>query len=338
MDDQADEVTSFGDSPDTAAAEETDFVPAEFEQASEEYEYTASLFPGEHYTLPPEFGAAVERLEAALGRTVWLLVEADMVDDWWQIDEPLREAFFRERDVMRTCGNGAALVVDSIGGEARSAYQIATLFRRHCGGFAAVVPRMAKSAATLLTLGAEDLYLGQDAELGPLDAQIWDPDREEFASALDEVQALERLNSDTLDLVDQAMFLLMNRTGKKMESVIPHTLHFAAEVMRPLFDKIDTVHYTQRSRVLKVAEDYATRLLRRKYGEGRAQNIARRLVNSYSEHEFVIDRDELTGLLVLAEADKETQGAIDELETLLTDNPLTAVGRIQRTEVNENGG
>jgi ClpP class serine protease len=52
-----------------------------------------------------------------------------------------------------------ALVIESPGGSAKSAFQLAMLLKRHCGGFVAVVPRYAKSAATLLALGADEIIL-----------------------------------------------------------------------------------------------------------------------------------------------------------------------------------
>ncbi len=58
------------------------------------------------------------------------------------------------------------LVIDSGGGYAQAAFQIANLFRRHAGGFTAVVPRYAKSAATLLTLGADEIHSVQHED-GP---------------------------------------------------------------------------------------------------------------------------------------------------------------------------
>src|SRR3954464_1318288 len=96
-------------------------------------------------------------------------------------------------------GSPVALVIHSPGGEARAAYQLATILRKHCGSFVAVVPRYAKSAATLLSLGASRILLGRCAELGPRDAQWEDPEREEHLSALDEVQALERLQAAALE-------------------------------------------------------------------------------------------------------------------------------------------
>ncbi|MGD0197174.1 MAG: hypothetical protein ABSC56_04615 [Solirubrobacteraceae bacterium] len=285
--------------------------------------------------MPTPFAEAVLALENVMSRPVWVLIEGGR-PPFDEIDGGMSRAFFGEREQMKDCQGPPALLIDSLGGQAGSAYRIASLFRRHCGEFAAVIPRMAKSAATLLALGASEIYLGSDAELGPLDAQLWDTDREEYSSALDEVQALERLNSVALDVVDQAMFLLINRTGKKTGILLPPVLHFAAELMQPLLDKIDTVHYTQLSRVLKVAEDYATRLLQPMYSEDDAKAIARHLVNAYSEHGFAISREELGNLLTesLVDADPQTQSYVDRLEELLVERQRTfsALGRIERRD------
>ena len=89
------------------------------------------------------------------------------------IDEDLRDAFFALRSQLAE-SERIALIVDSPGGEGRSAYSLARLLQRHCDGWTAVVPRYAKSAATLLVMGADRIYMGRDAELGPLDAELAD--------------------------------------------------------------------------------------------------------------------------------------------------------------------
>ncbi len=231
----------------------------------------ASIYPVRQ-PVAPAFAAAVARLEQALGMPVWLLVQPHGHHRYANLEEPVRAGFYKARHQLRTCRQ-VALVIDSPGGSARSAYQLATMLRRHCDGFVAVIPRYAKSAATLLTLGAERIYMGLDAELGPLDAQLLDMDREDWSSALDEVQALERLNVAALEQVDQAMMMLVQRTGKKIETLTPQALKFTADMMRPLLERIDTVHYIKQSRVLKVAEDYAMRLLVPKYGQERSREI-----------------------------------------------------------------
>jgi hypothetical protein len=166
------------------------------------------------------------------------------------------------------------------------------LLRRHCGGFVAVVPRHAKSAATLLTLGADEIIMGNHAELGPLDVQIWDADREEMISGLDEYQALQRLQSFALEAVDRAMLLYLDRTGKKVRSLFPVAADFVTKLTQPMFASIDVVRYTQMSRLLKVAEEYGKRLLAKKY-PGDAADIAHSLVEDYPEHGFPIYPDDL---------------------------------------------
>ena len=62
--------------------------------------------------------------------------------------------------------------------------------------------------------------------------------------------------------------------------------------MRPLLEKVDVVQYTNRLRTLKVAEEYAVRLLAPHCAEDQAKRMARHLVEKYPEHGFVIDFEE----------------------------------------------
>ncbi|MCX2934927.1 hypothetical protein ORI20_32200 [Mycobacterium sp. CVI_P3] len=299
--------------------------------APEEVQFYASLHPGPNAPLPADFGAAVLKLQEAMGAPVWLLTQGNHSSPYCHLDSTVRKLFMRGRNDLRSCEK-IVLVIDSGGGMADAAYQIATMLRRHVGSFTAIVPRYAKSAATLLALGAEKILMGSDAEFGPLDVQLLDPDREEWGSALDEIQALERLNVASFELLDQVMSLLLMRTDKKVESLLPHVINFTTQMMRPLLEKIETVHYNQQSRTLKVAEDYAVRLLDPYYPISRAQDIARHLVSGYSEHGFVIDRDEASSFLDIGQANEDQARAIDELEEILTMRPITAIGRVLVTK------
>jgi hypothetical protein len=140
------------------------------------------------------------------------------------------------------------------------------MFQRRTKDLMVLVPQYAKSAAALLALGATRLVMSRDAELGPLDVQIFDREREAYGSALDVVQALERLNIFAISAVDQHMMMYVARTGRRTDQLLPHVLEYATNFLRPLLEKIDTVAYTHKSRELKVAEDYAVRLLMSNYG------------------------------------------------------------------------
>ena len=277
--------------------------------------YYATGFPGKNKPLPPKFVAAVHAVEKALGTPAWLLIQNVPTPPlqhrpYYTIDDYVLKSFLAFKALL-VKGKPIPLIIDSPGGQAKAAYQIASFLRSHCGGFLAVVPEYAKSAATLLTLGAEEIILAPQAEIGPLDVQVFDPEREGFGSALDEVQALERLNAFALQAVDSAMYFFVSRTGKSMGTLLPQTLNFVSGMLRPLFEKIDTVHYTQMSRMLKVGEEYAIRLLQPRYGEKESEEIARKLVNGYPEHGFYIDRKEASKIGL------KTSNPTDELTTAL---------------------
>lgn len=61
----------------------------------------------------------------------------------------------------------------------------------------------------------------------------------------------------------------------------------------------------RRARILRVAEDYAEGLLTDNYHEDRAETFASPLVKGFSEHGFVIDRDEVSQLLHLTDMNEE---------------------------------
>jgi len=65
------------------------------------------------------------------------------------------------------------MVLLSSGGVPGSAYLIGKLCREYSNGqFVVVVPRHAKSAATLLCCAANEIHMGSLSELGPIDPQI----------------------------------------------------------------------------------------------------------------------------------------------------------------------
>jgi hypothetical protein len=128
--------------------------------------------------------------------------------------------------------------------------------------------------------------------------------------------------------MDQVMQLLLMRTRKKSDVLLPMVFHHTAEFLGPLLDKIDTVELTRKSRDLKVAEQYAARLMKHAgYSWTDALRIARALVERFPTHGFAIDRQEAEtketatpgateqyGLgLKLSQADPNIDTIIDEL-------------------------
>lgn len=295
--------------------------------------YCGSLFPPT--PLPDKFVAAVRRVEAALKTPVWLLIQDQPLPTgqqppvFYQLDDRTLSAILAAKSSLPT--KPVNVILDSPGGAAKAAYQLSNLFRLHCGGFNVYVPEWAKSAATLFALGASNICLAKYAELGPLDVQVFDPEREGYGSALDEVQALERLNAFALQAVDAGMLMLVSRSGKTLGMLLPQVLHFVSEMLRPLFEKLDTVHYTQMSRLLKVGEAYAVRQLEPRYGKQRAEEIARHLVNEYPEHGFYIDARELTKIgIKTIPPDADLESALEDLKAAM--HNLVVIGQLKEVK------
>jgi len=263
-----------------------------------------------------------------LNLPVWLLVQSGGRDHFFDLDAATKSSFCSSTSGLPE-GQPIGLVIDSPGGDAKCAYQIARFIRKRCGGFTAIVPEYAKSAATLLLLGADRIIVGRNAELGPLDVQVVDNDREQRLSALDEIQALERLNAFSLQAMDATITYLKRKTNKTFNVLLPGVQSYVASMLQPLFDKIDTVHYTQMSRSLKVAEEYAVRLLQPKYSLKNSTEIARNLVHEYPSHDFFINVEDVqkVGLDCIEEAEGEVNAVIEEMVKYL--QGTTYIGRLE---------
>lgn len=298
--------------------------------------YCASIYPTDK-RLPPRFCTLVKEVERIVELPIWLLIQNETPDDSYaEITSIVYKGFQKKVDGE---DSGAAFLIESPGGNPTYAYRIGRLFQRRLGSYTAIVPQYAKSAATLLALGADQLILGRDSELGPLDLQVFDAHQEAYDSALNSVQALERLGAYALTAVDQTMQLLLRRVPKKTDVLVPMALDYVTKLLKPLLEKVDAVDYARKSRDLKVAEEYAARLMRSTHGFAKGREIARRLVQNYPAHGFVIDRDEIVsestgddsdnsfGLGIEAtEAEQELQDILDEMLQYL--DTLTVIGRL----------
>lgn len=64
------------------------------------------------------------------------------------------------------------LIINSPGGKPLAAERIINICRSYSKNFRVVVPKLAKSAATMIAFGADSILLAETAELGPVDPQI----------------------------------------------------------------------------------------------------------------------------------------------------------------------
>ena len=160
------------------------------------------------------------------------------------------------------------LVLVSNGGYVVPAYQISKLCREWARDkFIVAVPRHAKSAATLICLGADVVHMGSLSHLGPVDPQI------KGVSGLAHKASLQAIT--------------------KWVSEHPGSHGLWSEILTKdeSFDYFDVGDF---DRTVQSAVQYAERLLiAGKSDPDRAIAISRRLVYEYRDHGFVIDQHEV---------------------------------------------
>lgn len=195
------------------------------------------------------------------------------------------------------------LWVESPGGDAHAAYKLALLLRSYACKIRVVVPDFAKSAATLLALAADEIYMGAAAELGPLDAQI--PNEGGIVttiSALDVARSLVELTKAAMTQAFEGGAEVLQITGLSRAESLSAMLEFAAQIMEPIIRQMDPRMIHWASTLLDVAVAYGTRLLIAGDGAGphpQAVSIPRALVEDYPTHGFIISWQEAADRLGL---------------------------------------
>lgn len=162
------------------------------------------------------------------------------------------------------------LLLHTRGGAPVPAYLISRYLKASSThGFIVSVPRRAKSAGTLLALGAREIHMGMMSELGPVDPQFRNLPALGLGSALDYVAGVSEKHPGAAEM---------------LATYLQRTLSIQ--------------HLGLYERVSESATHYAQKLLKREgLSNERTAEIARQLVYGYKDHSFAIDCDEIRGIL-----------------------------------------
>lgn len=168
------------------------------------------------------------------------------------------------------------VIVDSAGGNIDAAYHLVKLLRRCAKRIVMIVPRFAKSAATLLVCGGHEIVMGPPSELGPLDPQI----RVVRPAPLEEEIFSPLSIQNTLDLLSD----LIKDDKEKL-----------AEILTSRLLPLSVGAYL---RSIDIARKYLINLLQNgmfngeTLDEGVLEAIGEKLTKGYPHHGYCIDAEE----------------------------------------------
>ncbi len=116
-------------------------------------------------------------------------------------------------ELLRSVGDSKKgfLLLNSSGGSSNTAEKMLSMCRkRFTEGFVVIVPNFAKSAATMISLGADKIMMGYLAELGPIDPQISTSPGQPMVPARSFIDGLDMVRKNVKEEGDPAsMYLSM---------------------------------------------------------------------------------------------------------------------------------
>jgi hypothetical protein len=186
--------------------------------------------------------------------------------------------------------------LDSPGGDAHAAYKLALMVRDAAAKVRVVIPDYAKSAATLLSVAGDEIYLAPGADMGPLDGQMLDEGSVSGQiSALNIAWAADEVARDAVKMAVQGGVDLLTITGLSRAQTIDAMLSFSAKFSEPLVCQLDPKVVHEAKQMLKVTTKYAEKLLE-ETGCHDPERVAKSLVETFPTHGYVISFDEARGL------------------------------------------
>lgn len=193
----------------------------------------------------------------------------------------------------------AMLLLETYGGHADAAYKIARAFQRHYKHFIVLIDRDCKSAGTLLCTGADEICMGDNAELGPLDVQM--PKEGEFSarrSGLEIYDTLNALQQESVKLMRTHFLELRVGSGTQIttKDALKNATKLVCGLMSPLYEQISPLSLGEAGRSNLVALQYGKRLSSER--ETMHPDGLARLISAYPSHGFVIDRAEANDLFI----------------------------------------
>ena len=192
------------------------------------------------------------------------------------------------------------------------------LFQTFCPKYAAVVPRLAKSGATLFSLGASEILMGRWAELGPLDPQVSqsNDERRYFSSpesALESFHALKFAQKEVTEYLD-AFFYFLTKRGVSGRHAVREAKELIEATIGRIYTNVSPFELGSSGRILEVMEKYCLKVMQANYKKDDIPRIAHQLVWGYPDHRYFIDRMEARSLgLHVKDASDEEQALLDEL-------------------------
>lgn len=249
------------------------------------------------------FFDAIRQTEQERGSKIWCMIHTGPA----HICYPTVWALYRGRNTVGT-GEKVEILLHSPGGHPDIAYRTMKFFRRRFAKVNIIVPLEAKSAATLMCLGADQIFMGEMADLGPIDIQIDDEVNHggRGFSPLDEFKSIEYMRDQAIEWMDYYAKVMNIKYQMSIKEALKDSIPLVTGLMQPVFEQIDPIEMGTNRRALAISEEYAKRMLTLVEHDD-PRSLVKQLVWDYPSHDFCIDFEEAKGIGLPVEKLSEAQ-------------------------------
>lgn len=167
------------------------------------------------------------------------------------------------------------LLLHSYGGSVDIPYKIVNLIREFCDHFSVIIPFVAKSAATMIAIGADEIIMGPTSELGPIDPLVKHPKYEDMWVPVQSIRLC-------IEFMEE----------KIAKSSKPE---MTTSLLCPILDKLDPWIIGDYEKSIKASYQYAETLLGKnmfKNNREKAKSVTRIMTEKYFSHGYCINRKE----------------------------------------------
>lgn len=231
---------------------------------------------------------SIQEKVGMLAHLIGKQLNADFVVYSGNIGSPA-DIHFRKTIVNNRIHKTVILWLSTYGGIPDSAFRMAKALQNTYDRVICVVDRQCKSSGTLMTLGADEIWMTDEGELGPLDIQLLN--KEEFQernSGLDSLQALDTLSEQSASLFSN-QFLNIRMGGRiSTKQALDVAGDLTVGLMSKIYGQLEPLKLGEISRSMRIAFDYGQRLNKGNLKDNALQN----LIAGYPSHSYVIDFNE----------------------------------------------
>ena len=133
-------------------------------------------------------------------------------------------------------------ILYTAGGDADVAYRVARFLQNSFKRVEIYIPRICKSAGTLICIGSDTLVISEDSELGPLDVQIKKPDELiDHSSGLDILQSFDFLHEKSMETFRGVLIDIAAGGRLSTKLAVEIATKMTVGLFAPIYSQIDPV-------------------------------------------------------------------------------------------------